>query len=128
MTPGQQMFVTVFGAIVGSGLINLLIQHHWEKTSALGKLTSTVETMNDKIDRNAAVLSREHILRFDDELINGVKHTKEYFRQMLDDIDTYEKFCEAHPDFKNSYTVEAASHIRFTYERLRDKGEFVNGR
>lgn len=128
MTPGQQMFVTIFVAFIGSGFINILVQHRWEKNSALGKLTATVETMNDKIDKNAAVLSREHILRFDDELINGVKHTKEYFRQMLDDIDTYEKFCKNHPDFQNSYTIEAANHIRHVYERLRDSGEFVHGK
>lgn len=124
MTPGQQMFATVFVAIVGSGLINLLIQHHWEKHSELGKLTKAVQDMNEKVDQNAAVLSREHILRFDDELINGVEHTKEYFRQELEDIDTYENYCKTHPKFKNSYTTEAAAHIRNTYEMLRDRGEF----
>lgn len=124
MTPGQQMFATVFAAIVGSGLLNLIIQHHWEKHSELTKLTGAVTEMNEKIDRNSAILSREHILRFDDELINGIEHTKEYFRQELEDIDTYEKFCKEHPDFKNSYTVEAAQHIRRIYEHLIDSGEF----
>lgn len=118
------MFVTIFCAIVGSGIINLILQHHWEKNSQLNQIVESINKLNDKVEENAAILSRTHILRFDDELINGVEHSKEYFKQQLDDIDTYENFCKTHPKFKNSYTVEAARHIRQTYKRLRDKGEF----
>lgn len=91
---------------------------------ALEDITQAVDRLSDKVDTNAAVLARTHILRFDDELINGVTHSQEYFRQQLDDIDTYEEFCADHPDFRNSYTVMAAAHIRETYKRLLEKREF----
>ena len=62
--------------------------------------------------------------RFDDELINGVEHSKEYFSQQLQDIDTYEAYCAIHPDFKNNYAVIASEHIKKTYKELLEQGEW----
>ena len=82
-----------------------------------------IDAMADKDAENWAILARTHILRFSDELRNGVEHSAEYFRQQLDDCDTYDKYCEAHPDFKNSYTMIASKHIKETYERLTKDGK-----
>jgi hypothetical protein len=79
--------------------------------------------ISDKMDENQAVLARTHILRFSDELKNGIHHSAEYFRQQLDDCDTYERYCEAHPDFKNSYTMTANKHIKETFEALTREGK-----
>jgi hypothetical protein len=79
--------------------------------------------LNTKIDYNSAVLARTHILRFNDEILNGINHSKEYFRQQLDDCDTYDKFCDKHPDFKNSYTMIANKYIKDTYDRLTREGK-----
>ena len=76
-----------------------------------------------KIDYNAAVLARTHILRFNDEILNGTKHSREYWRQQLDDCDTYEQFCKEHPKFKNSYTELADINIKTTYEKLLREGK-----
>lgn len=72
-----------------------------------------------------AILSRTHILRFDDELYNGTKHSKEYFVQQLQDIDTYEHYCEAHPDFRNSTASAAIEHIRETYQKCLKEHKFI---
>lgn len=78
---------------------------------------------NRKIDYNAAVLARTHILRFNDEILNGFKHSREYWRQQLDDCDTYEEFCKENPDFKNSYTEIADKNIKTTFEKLMNEGK-----
>ena len=89
-----------------------------------------IDTLNDKIDKvaesvdeNAAVLARTHILRFSDEIKNGMIHSSEYWRQQLDDCDTYMRFCESHPGFKNSYTEHADKHIKETYDQLKREGK-----
>lgn len=87
------------------------------------KVSTKVDDIADKVDKNQAVLARTHILRFSDELKNGVEHSEEYFRQQLDDCDVYENFCETHPEFKNSYTEIANRHIKETYERLLKEGK-----
>jgi hypothetical protein len=82
-----------------------------------------IDDLSEKIDANQAILARTHILRFSDELKNGIEHSAEYFRQQLDDCDTYDKYCETHPDFKNSYTMIANKHIKETFERLTKEGK-----
>lgn len=79
--------------------------------------------LNNKVDYNAAVLARTHILRFNDEILNGMKHSREYWRQQLDDCDTYEEFCSENPDFKNSYTEIADKNIKTTFEKLMNEGK-----
>ena len=79
--------------------------------------------LNTKVDYNAAVLARTHILRFNDEIMNGMKHSREYWRQQLDDCDTYEEFCRDNPNFKNSYTEIADKNIKTTFERLMNEGK-----
>lgn len=118
-------------AVFASGgfwaFIQFLISRRDTTQQRLTEISDQMERLSNKIDRNAAVLARTHILRFDDELLNGMEHSREYFRQQLDDIDTYDDFCTVHPDFKNSYTIMASEHIKSTYKRLVEKGEFMEG-
>lgn len=92
---------------------------------AIRDLKKEVGTISTKVDENAAVLARTHILRFNDELINGVEHSFEYFRQQLQDIDTYEAYCDVHPQFRNTYATLAISNIKETYDHLIKKGTFA---
>ena len=79
-----------------------------------------IET-NQKIDRNKAELCRTHILRFSDDLRNGIHHSEEYFRQQLLDIDTYENFCKENPTFSNGLTVIASEYIKTEFIKLYSK-------
>lgn len=119
---------TIISAIIGSNgifaLIQLLIQRYDSKKKGIDKISEQLEELSQKVDENAAVLARTHILRFSDELQNGVIHSREYFRQQLDDCDTYDQFCTTHPEFRNSYTQQAEQYIKDTYRHLLEKGEF----
>ena len=130
------IIIAVVAAVLGSNGLWMLIQSRLarkdakeDKTDkiieAIKDLRTQVEGIGNRVDRNAAVLARTHILRFNDELINGVQHSQEYFRQQLQDIDTYEAYCAKNPGFQNSYAVMAADNIRTTYKHLMEKGEFA---
>lgn len=108
--------------------IQFMVSRKDNQKKELGQIKTAIEDLSDKVDRNQAILARTHILRFDDELINGIDHSKEYFSQQLQDIDTYEAYCQLHPEFKNSYAVLAADHIRETYKKLLEKGEWKRER
>lgn len=121
--------LTIFLAVVGSAsiwqFITFLIDRFDKKKKSnedivieIEKVSTKVDNLAVKVDENQAILARTHILRFSDELKNNVKHSEEYFRQQLDDCDTYEKFCNDHPEFKNSYTEMANKHIKETYQKL----------
>lgn len=119
---------TIITAIIGSNalfaFLTYLIQRRDSQKNGIDRIAKQIEKLEQKVDENSAVLARTHILRFSDELQNGVTHSQEYFRQQMDDCDTYDDFCTAHPEFKNSYTILAEQHIKETYKHLLEKGEF----
>lgn len=119
---------TIITAIIGSNglfaLLTYLIQRHDSNKAGIERIANKIDKLEQKVDENSAVLARTHILRFSDELQNGVEHSQEYFRQQMDDCDTYDEYCASHPGFKNSYTTLAEAHIKETYKRLLEKGEF----
>lgn len=103
--------------------VQFIITFGFSRADKTQEIEKKVVALDDKIDKNQAILARTHILRFSDELRNGVEHSAEYFRQQLDDCDTYEKYCETHPEFKNSYTMIANKNIKETFERLTREGK-----
>jgi len=126
---------TLVSLLLGGGIltfVQFLISRHDNKHDKTKGIMDSIDALSKKVDRvessldkRDAVLARTHILRFDDELSNGVKHSKEYFQQQLQDIDTYEHFCRNNPDFENSYAVEAINHIREIYRECRDENKFI---
>lgn len=89
------------------------------------KIEKDVAEVKKEVGENTAVSSRYRILRFDDELLHDVKHTKEHFDQIILDIDVYEKFCDSHPDFKNNLAVLAIAHIKATYQKCGKDNSFL---
>ena len=69
--------------------------------------------------------ARRRILRFNDELLRDVEHSKEYFDDILVDIKTYEDYCKSHPSFENGRTVMADKNIRRCYEQCQEKHTFL---
>ena len=107
------------------GLLQFLISRRDKTTEKLDKLTELVQEVSDRVDTTAATNARTRILRFDDELINNVHHSREYFQQTLEEIDTYETYCGKHPDYKNSACTLAIEHIRHTYTHLLEERAFI---
>lgn len=90
---------------------------------AIGKaLTADVL---DALAENKADTARYRILRFDDEIRHGLKHSEEHFNQVLSDIDLYEKYCTNHKDYPNNKAVSAIAKIKKTYEKCKDENSFI---
>lgn len=91
----------------------------------LEKVEKDVAEVKREVGESSAVTSRYRILRFDDEILHEIRHSKEHFDQILLDIDVYEKFCEEHPDFKNNLAVMAIKHIKTIYEKCSRENSFL---
>ena len=89
------------------------------------KIENDVADVKKEVAESSAVTSRYRILRFDDEILHKIDHTKEHFDQILLDIDVYEKFCESHPDFKNNLAVMAIKHIKEIYAKCSRENSFL---
>lgn len=111
--------VTLITASALWNFIQFLVVRHDNGKKDLAEIKSAIARLADKVEENQAVLARTHILRFADEQRSGViKHSPDYFRQQLQDIDTYERYCEKHPDFSNGLTVISAQYIKDEYKKL----------
>ena len=115
------VIVSLLSATAVWDFVKFLINRKDDTKAQIIEVKKSINKLGDRINENQAVLARTHILRFDDELLNDVKHSKEYFSQTLQDIDVYEAFCMDHPNFKNSYATAAINHIRSTYDDLLNK-------
>lgn len=93
-----------------------------------GRLTEIEKKLDGHIDmddRRTADGHRAQILHFNNELLRPIRHTKEEFIEVLAKIDSYEKYCEAHPDYPNNRAVLAIENIREIYKDRMKKRDFL---
>lgn len=89
---------------------------------------STSDRLNEHIrldDERNADEHRARILRFNNELIRDLPHTKEEFIDVLSDIDSYELYCREHPEYKNNRAVHAIANICRVYDERLQKHDFL---
>ena len=136
----MDVFTTLIGVLLGGGVlafIQFLITRHDSKHDKVEEVNKSIQALSEKVkerfdvldrkidtvdtkgDERFAVSSRVRILRFEDELQEKRKHSKDSWDQAMADIDYYEAYCQAHPKFKNNQTVATVEHIKNGYmERL----------
>ena len=79
----------------------------------------------ETIEKNEAKTARYRIIRFNDEIRHDVRHTEEHFNQIIDDIKTYENYCNSHPNFPNGKAVFSVSNIKKIYEKCISENLFI---
>ena len=121
--------------LLGGGMLafmQFLISRHDQKHDklkgvyeAIEGLSKQIKQVSDKADERNAVNSRVRILRFADEMMEGKKHSKDSWDQVMSDITDYEKYCEAHPDFRNGQTAATVEYLKKNYIERLEKHDFL---
>ena len=93
-----------------------------ERVDELEGVVKSIRATNDERDAKA---TRIRILRFGDEILHGIEHSKEHFDQILLDITEYEHYCRDHPEFKNNMTELTTQKIMSTYSELWEEHGFL---
>lgn len=93
-----------------------------EKVDTLSK---DLQSFKETCERREAENKRIQILRFGDEVLHGVKHSKEHFDQILLDCTSYENFCRDHPKFANNVAEQTISLIKSTYRSCMEDKSFL---
>ena len=96
-----------------------------EVLDKVNTLANDVRELKDEDAEQWASLSRSHILRFGDELLHGVPHSKEHFDQILLDISKYEEYCDEHPNYKNNIANATIKQIKNTYQKCLEDNNFL---
>lgn len=94
-------------------------------TSKVNTLKSEVSELKNDFEVHAVNSCRERILRFNSEIMSDNKtHNKEYYDEILSDIDKYEHYCLNHPDYPNNKAMLSIENIKKTYSDLLERGDF----
>ena len=100
-----------------------------DKIDTLSKKIEKLEendTAQDKLLSEERVkAARRRILRCADEIRSKVKHSKEYFDDILADISFYKNYCKENPNFENEKAVMAIELIEETYKRCHRENDFI---
>lgn len=70
-------------------------------------------------------LARKRVLRFNDEILHNIKHTREHFLEILLDVDEYEKYCTLHPEYPNNRAELAMENIKRVFQECEEKNNFL---
>lgn len=91
----------------------------------LGEIKSDLMAEADQRREDGARIARGKILRFNDELLNGMRHSKSMFDTVLIDCTDYEKYCNEHPNFRNGLATEAIENIKRQYRICEQERDFL---
>ena len=98
----------------------------------LSELERKVDNIQSRFDEHVerteldnAARCRQHILRFNDELVHGTYHTKEHFDEIMEDIDKYEEFCATHENYPNNKASISIENIKEVYSKCLKEHRFL---
>lgn len=132
----KDYIVPLLIAVVGSGgftaLITALIgarQRRKDRDDKVMKklddISTAVEEQKNATEERFIRLDRSAIIQFADEISRKVAHSSEAFDDILEAIDRYNNYCQAHKDFLNSKTEISAKLIKDTYKECRAEHKFI---
>lgn len=88
---------------------------------------------NEKLDGHIATDelqkaedARAAALRFNNELLRNIPHTREEFFEVLQKIDIYEDYCNRHKEYENNRAVHAIANINRVYDERLAKHDFLS--
>lgn len=92
------------------------------------KIQSEVRSIQEIQAQDKADNARYRILRFNDEILQGKRHSQEHFDQITQSITEYERYASDHPKYPNGKATAAIANIKRVYQRCLEKGTFLSER
>ena len=96
-----------------------------EVIEKVDKLDGDLAALRKECDEREATACRTRIMRFGDEILHDVRHSKEHFDQILLDITNYEVYCDTHPKFKHGIAVATIERIKQVYQKCIAENSFL---
>lgn len=114
-----------FSTIANENLMNKMDSLEEKMNEMDHRFSGEITKINNKMEIQDIMNVRIRILRFGNEVKNKVKHTEEHFYEILQDIDTYELYCDSHKNFKNNRCDATIKIIKETYDDRIKNNDFL---
>ena len=115
----------IVAMFASAGFWNWLANRKGGTEKLIEELSNKLDAFMLKSEENDIKTIRLRILRFDDELRLNIRHSEEYFNNIMDDISDYKRYCDTHPSFKNEKAVHAIDHISKAYDKCHQENDFL---
>ena len=103
-----------------------------EQTAKIDAMQKSINTMSTRLDEHIddeaeyrAEQARQYIIVSNDELVRHIRHSKEWFDDILSKIDYYEDYCDKHPEFANNKAVLAIANVKVVYQSVLEANDFL---
>lgn len=106
----------------------LILANRKSKSEIVKRLDALDGKLVKHIEDDAACRAdeaRSRILRFGDEVRQGVLHTAEHWADVLRDVDRYEDYCSGHPLYENNRAANTIQHLNCVYAGHLKKNDFL---
>lgn len=119
--------VSIIIAIVGSQWFASWVQSHNSKSlrTEITSIQDEIVKMKQNEEEREIKNTRRRILRFNDELLNSIEHSKEYFDEIVGDVDIYRRYTNSHPDYSNGKCKLACENIERVYRKCLENKNFL---
>jgi len=120
------MLIKWFARLLGISDLKTEIVQVRDRMDELEKKIDNMQISNDEKNQlKEALAARRRILRFNDELLQKVRHSKEMFDDILKDITDYDNYCREHPDFVNKKAVLSEQNVARAYQKCLEENDFL---
>ncbi len=125
MSITPEIWATILVAVLGSGIIQFLIQRNDGKKKALDMISEKLDRHIEKDERMDIIHCRVRILAFADDVRRGIPRSKGSWDQAMEDIDMYSRYCDEHQDFRNGIATACEKLIVSEYEKHLMNNDFM---
>lgn len=127
----MEIVLSIIGSSALFSFLTFLINRHDGKKEDIKAIKKHLEDIDQKIidigDKSAlsdARTWRSRILRFYDEVVSGVPHSHDYWKDIIDICKLYHTYCDTHENYTNGFGEMASEFLMEKYSELVKSGEF----
>ena len=91
----------------------------WKWLKSFVELPDRVEKLEREFKDDRAFRWRQMIVNRGDKIEDGRKLRREVWKDTMETIDNYEKYCEKNPDFRNELANQTIKYLRDKYQEVR---------
>lgn len=113
------------GKVIGRWLNSEVLERQKKLEDKVDSLEDKIEQANQDGEKTKVEAARKRILRFNDELLHDMNHSKEMFDDILEDIELYESYYRTHDHVKNGKAKHAVQNINSVYDKRMEKRDFL---
>lgn len=120
--------ITACGGAAVAGIFSLILANRKNNNEIVKRLDALDGKLVKHIEDDAACRAdeaRSRILRFGDEVRQGVLHTAEHWADVLRVVDRYENYCSGHPMYENNRAANTIQHLNSVYAGHLKKNDFL---